>query len=696
MKAQRNPAPLGLLTWAVVLGLLSGGCGQASEERSDAGGTSDTADGGATSGDPPPAAWQAAQTPDQCQPLAAAWDCLYPWPSDWYRAQTSAGPRIDLPPTPAPLRPNPDDAALPGTPIDFINEYGADGFPVLPQIAIRLPAGVTASNLTAAYAGDQITADFAPSTQADHPTLLLEVSTGRAIAHFCDVDQRPEQVLDRALILRPVEPLRPGQTYAVALRAQGPKGGVLGADGKTPAPPSGFLSLRDGKPLPALQKYAGVWESQVFAPLQKAGVARQDLLLAWSFTTRTQSSAAGDMLRTRELVLGQLADLPLQATITQVFVQPAAHVALRLEGQLQVPLVMDAATPGARLARDGQGKVKLNGMASVGFSLVVPASVAKNAKDGSVRILQFGHGFFGSRAELYDGFVGEFLDQTGMVGMAVDWWGMSFPDAAFLVSDLITAPNQAPRFVERVHQGMANQLVLTWAAQQGLWQLPQTQVAAKVDMAQIYFYGLSQGHILGGTQVALNPRLSKAALGVGGAGFGLMMSRAAPFETFLAMLEGATGSRQGATRAALLLGTPLERIDPVTYAPWLLASAQGYGAPLPGNPPQRQILMHAGFADTQVPNLATHVHARALGLALLAPAARPVFGLSPKAAPLESALVEFNMGYKPLDMLGIGPDGGNPVHNGQRALPSSVKQIDQFMRPGGLVQQVCDGPCDPN
>jgi hypothetical protein len=271
-----------------------------------------------------------------------------------------------------------------------------------------------------------------------------------------------------------------------------------------------------------------------------------------------------------------------------------------------------------------------------------------------------------------------------MVGMAVDWWGMSFPDAAFLVSDLITAPNQAPRFVERVHQGMANQLVLTWAAQQGLWQLPQTQVAAKVDMAQIYFYGLSQGHILGGTQVALNPRLSKAALGVGGAGFGLMMSRAAPFETFLAMLEGATGSRQGATRAALLLGTPLERIDPVTYAPWLLASAQGYGAPLPGNPPQRQILMHAGFADTQVPNLATHVHARALGLALLAPAARPVFGLSPKAAPLESALVEFNMGYKPLDMLGI---------SAPCPLPSS--RSTSSCAPAGLCSRSATGLATP-
>ena len=491
--------------------------------------------------------------------------------------------------------------------------------------------------------------------------------------------------------------MRPGQTYAVALRAQGPQGGVLGANGTTPAPPAGFLSLRDGKPLPELQKLAPVWETQVFAPLQKAGVARQDLLLAWSFTTRTQTSAAGDMLRARALALQQLAELPMQATLTEVLVNPTSHIALRLSGTLQVPLVMEDAAAGARLARDSQGQVRLNGLTSVPFSLVIPHSVASGAKPAPARILQFGHGFFGSRAELYEGFVGEFLDHAGMVGMAVDWWGMSFPDAAFLVADLLTAPNTAPRFVERTHQGMVNQLALSWAAQHGLWQLPQALLAGKsaADSSQIYFYGLSQGHILGGTQVALNPRLQRAALGVGGAGFGLMMSRAAPFDTFLGLLEGATGSVQGSTRVALLLGTPLERIDPITYAPWLMESALGYTGPLPGNPTQRQVLMHAGLSDTQVPNLATHVHARALGLPLLTPAPRPVFGLVGKAGPLAAALVEFDMGYKPLDKLGIGADGGNPVHNGQRGLKASMNQVDQFLRPNGQVVQTCDGVCDP-
>lgn len=669
----------------------------AADAKTDGGSTDSDGSGQPAVLNSAPAAWQAATTPDQCQPLAAAWDCLYPWPSDWYRANPAGGPRLHLPPKPAPQRPNPDDAALPSTPIDFINEYGADGFPILPQIAVRLPAGVTASNLTAAYVGDQVNPDFGPSTKPDHPTLLLEVSTGKAIAHFCDIDSRPPLVQDRVLILRPVEPLRPGQTYAVALRAQGPQGGVLGADGKTPPPPAGFLSLRDGKPLPELQKLAPVWETQVFAPLEKAGVARQDLLLAWSFTTRTQTSAAGDMLRARTLVLQQLAELPMQATITETLVNPTPHIALRLSGTLQVPLVMEGVGPGARLARDSQGQVRLNGMASVPFSLVIPKSVATGAKPSPARILQFGHGFFGSRAELYEGFVGEFLDHSGMVGMAVDWWGMSFPDAAFLFADLLTAPNTAPRFVERTHQGMVNQLALTWAAEKGLWQLPQAQLAGKTvaDNAKIYFYGLSQGHILGGTQVALNPRLQRAALGVGGAGFGLMMSRAAPFETFLGLLEGATGSVQGSTRVALLLGTPLERIDPITYAPWLIETALGYAGPLPGNPEQRQVLMHAGLSDTQVPNLATHVHARALGLPLLTPAPRPVYGLVGKAGPLPSALVEFDMGYKPLDKLGIGADGGNPVHNGQRGLKASMNQVDQFLRPGGMVVQTCDGVCDP-
>jgi len=308
-----------------------------------------------------------------------------------------------------------------------------------------------------------------------------------------------------------------------------------------------------------------------------------------------------------------------------------------------------------------------------------------------VRVVQCGHGFFGGREEVVNGVVPKLADKMGAVGVAVDWWGMSLADSVVLLSDLVQTPSEGLRFVERLHQGMVNQAALTWASRGGLWQLPalRRDGQALTDGQQVYFYGLSQGHILGGVQVAFNPWLDRAALGVGGAGFGLMMSRAAPFNTFAAMLEAAGGSPAAAARIMLTMIGPLERVDPISYAAHVRADTW------PGSPPERRILMQVGIADTQVPNLASHVHARALGLPLLSPSPRPVWGLASAPAPAASAVVEFDFKTPALDATGPGGDNANPVHDAQRYLAASIDQIDRFFRPFGVIDQTCSGPCDP-
>jgi len=208
----------------------------------------------------------------------------------------------------------------------------------------------------------------------------------------------------------------------------------------------------------------------------------------------------------------------------------------------------------------------------------------------------------------------------------------------------------------------------------------------------LYYYGISQGHILGGTYVALSPHVARAVLGVGGASFPLMMSRARPFGPFLALVETLVPDPIDVQELVAQMAPVLARIDPITYAPWLQAP------PWPDAPAARRILMHAGIGDVQVPNLATELHARAAGLSLLVPAPHPVAGLPEATDPGDgidtSALVEVDFGLleDPTAQSTI-PTTDNCVHETVRTLPEINTQIDLFLQPNGRIHDTCEGIC---
>ena len=104
------------------------------------------------------------------------------------------------------------------------------------------------------------------------------------------------------------------------------------------------------------------------------------------------------------------------------------------------------------------------------------------------------------------------------------------------------------------------------------------------------------------------------------------------------------------------------------------------------------------MGDAQVPNVSTHVYARALGATLLEPAPRPVPGLTSSPGPLSGrSLLEFDFGIEePLP--GTYPDfpaEPNEVHDGLRRQPASMDMINAFFHPDGQVTNLCDGVCDP-
>ncbi|GMV40911.1 MAG: hypothetical protein AMXMBFR64_26270 [Myxococcales bacterium] len=670
-------------TRATLLALLVASCGASDSTPS---GTVDAPTDDVTSTDAPPGDGAAPAgdssapalpegpflTPEGCNALAPEWSCLLPFPSDAFLQPDPSMPtgrRVEVPDAAVPR--DLDDVAP-----DFEGVTPVDGFSVLPQIGVLIPGGIDDGPLVFH------TEDLSLSMEWSSPTLLIDAETGERVMHFAELDPRTSPDVGAFLIIRPLVRLKDAHRYVVALHDLTTPGG------SAVEPPAAFRALRDATPDLKLAELAQVYEARVFPVI--TGVPRGELQLAWELTTASPDVVTRDMMAVRADALERMATTAPAVQVSAVTDDVDSHIARRIEGTLTVPLYLGDAKPGATLHRGPDGLPAANGIVAVPFTLLVPRSAWDSGTPA--RFLQFGHGFFGGRGEIDGEFVRTFADRTGVVVAAVDWWGMSKDDLPVVLEKMVLDVSRSLGFTERLHQAMVNQLALAHALP-AIAALPELQGAGGplLDPGHVYFYGISQGHILGAIYVTLSPHVERATFAVGGAGFGLMMSRANPFLAFMALIDARFGNDPVKTlQIQLLMQTTFDRIDPITYTPRLLSDT------LPGCPASRRVLQHIGIGDTSVPNLASHVFARALGLPSIAPAPRPIAGLSTKAPPIDgSAVAEYDFGVPIPDIVARPVQTKNEVHEGQRALPASMDQIDAFLREGGTIQSFCDGVCDP-
>jgi hypothetical protein len=627
-----------------------------------------------------------------CQPLAPEASCLLPYPSDFFRvpdASMPSGARIAV--TGAAKLVTGDgknrDATLP-------DAWVPDGASLVPTLVAVLPSEITADGLAG------VLDDPRKSAEPSSATLLLNTKTGALVPHYVDLDSKAKDPTRQGIALRPFARLEPETHYVVAVRS------VKGLDGSPVPPAEGFRRLREGEigKDPALAAVLPRFEADVLAPLDALGVARADLQIAWDFTTASEARATADMRGVREQTLAWLAEHTPQVTITTV--TPGGSTAWKVvKGTYQAPLFLTDENPGATLLRDETGQVRSQGEMTVPFTLVVPTTVRDSFEPG--RALAFGHGFFGGQSEVEGAAVRTILEHTGSVGVAIDWVGMSSADLSSLADTLVADPTHGTDFVDRVHQAMVNWLVLTAALRGPLQALPalirggdgtaegvvanpagggDNKGSCLYDPSAVSFLGISMGHILGGVQAAVNPDISKAIFNVGGGAFTHMMPRAVPFAPLFAIMASALREPLSTQAYIAMMAASLDRIDPAVYAPFVRER------PFPASPAERQVLMQTGLGDSQVPNIGSFLHARALGLSLTAPSARDVFGLT-QAAPetLRSAITLFDFGIDeaPYAKGALAP---NKVHDSVRLDPQALDEMRAFVQ-SGKIQIDCGGPC---
>jgi hypothetical protein len=643
--------------------------------------------------------------PDGCNPLLGGVDCVLPYPSDVFvvaDASSPSGKRVQM--TGAAKMTTVHNLSA-----DVNDLIAADGYSRTPTIAAVLGKAVADRGFV------HIRDNPEASTTTTSHTLILDAESGEAVPHWVDLDGRADDPLQKALLLRPSVMLAEAHRYVVVLQ------GITGDDDKAIAAPEGYRRLRDGDDVSsddALAPLAARYDDDIFPVLKKAGVDRKGTQLVWDFTTGVDVAAMGDMLQMRALVLDELAATPPVVTVDLVREDAGPGQWLQVQGTITGPSVMEGnAGPGTRLARDDDGRVRLNGTVTFPFRAVVPPSV-RDGVQGAHPIL-FGHGFFGGQGEMTNGTTPRVLDAAYGVGFAIDWWGMSSQDVGVVVTGVGERVGESLLFGERVPQAMANWLSLTVAIQGPLKDAvdPRGRVAFRRsqdpsapdvhvdgqgnDNAGAVFYddedgvdwlGISQGHILGGTHAALNPFLHRIVLQVGGCAFTHMMARASPFKQYLALLDIALDDRLLNQKVIATYQRGFDRFDPSQYAPYVLNEDLPFGPP--SGREHKQLLLQVGVADHEVPNVASWLHARALGIPLVTPSAKDVPLLQTAAAPASGS---------GLFVVDVGEDDSfydeqqpaqveTSTHEGLRRTAEIRAQLRAFYD-DGVIQNPCDGPC---
>jgi hypothetical protein len=685
-----------------------------------------------------------ATTAGRCDFLDAA-HCMLPFPNDYYTVAdtgTDTGRRLNLQTASMPR-----SAIAANHPIDTTEWNRNDGFSPGAMVVTRVPG------VDLAKTGAPLLTDLSASLAVNSPVALIDAATLERKLIWVELDKNTVSSPDKqSLNIRVAKSLDYGHRYIVVLR------NMKDATGKTLEAGAAFQIYRDKhrSAIAAVNDRRAHMED-LFAKLEKAGIARDSLYLTWDFTVASQRNLTGRMLAIRDAGFAALTDgVPAfkVTTVTDYTAAQDARIARHIEGTVTVPsfnttpatgtdinpfvaaitpyltgsaglavdklkaafdTIGDKALPLPRFnyasATPGVNDVPVrNGNATMDIPFIcnIPRSVL-NA-DGSVnpaRISLYGHGLFGRAAEVNGGNVKDMSNENNFMFCATNWYGFSENElipASFAFLDLSNA--RVP--FDTTQQGILNTLVLGRAmlSPKGFSTHAAFQMGATprpvLDTSALYYDGNSQGGILGGALMSVTQDVTRGVLGVTGMNYSLLLERSADFPQFAVMVY-----------AAYPDSLDQQFIFSLWQTLWDRAEANGYAAtmtdkPLP-NMPAHKVLMHVAYGDHQVTMWSAEVEARTMGAKLFCPALLP--GRHPDAVSYFqlSCMDTSNGGYDGSGLViwdsgptvvtvppqdNLPPATGKDPHSDPRSTFAARQQKAQFLKAGGKIVDTCGGrPC---
>ena len=562
---------------------------------------------------------------DRCDFIGSQSDslCLLPFPDDYYTVVDSSsrtGRRVDL-----------KTAAMPaneaGTRIEAGDYNRNDGFSPGQTIVVRVPGIETPDALTQTnpVSLSRLSAYAAPDT----PIVVIDANTGERWPIWVELDSNSDDPSRTALLIHPARNFEAGHRYVVAMRD------LKRADGSTIAAPEGFRYFRDELPSKEgpIKSQRDRYES-VFRELRAASIRRSDLYLAWDFTVASDENIAGRMLHIRDQSLAALGDTNLtdlqvdgdspQFSVGPVQNFPTGDMARRVQGTFEVPCWLQPdCEAGGRFDLDANGMPQRNGTYEANFDCMIPRAALSDPARPSL----YGHGLLGSAEEVTDDPQQALGDDHDIVFCATDEIGLSGEDLPNTVGILGNFAD-FPELADRLQQGMLNEIFLgrlmlhpDGFASDPAFAVDDSQPVGPgneyvVDPSRLYYNGNSQGAIEGGALTAVSPDITRAALGVGGMNYSVLLNRSVDFDTYASLIEP-------------IYTDPLERtlILSLVQMLWDRGESNGYAHrltsdPLPNTPPH-EVLMNVAVGDHQVSNFTADTMARTIGARVHDPVVYP-------------------------------------------------------------------------
>jgi hypothetical protein len=624
-----------------------------------------------------------------CDPIDPS-VCAFPWPSNLYLRRDAARPTgytLQFGPTSLPT-----NGA--GDPIDPRPLGRFDGYGLGSPIMTSFPGVDLAAMATEGNEGRSMAADAA--------ALLYEVrgNTLQRIPYFVELDGQEPMASRKILFLRPGVILKENTRYVVAFR------GLRTTAGAAIAPSTAFARLRDGMTAgdPALGPRQARF-NEVFSLLEGAGVPRATLTLAWDFHTSSSQSLHGRMLAMRDDALTRVGSMGPRLTVDNVTTflpmrdgsgRPFDEdIAVELSGTFEVPHYMRPRRLGGlvgwEMNHGPDGRPRATGTRQPRFWIRIPHSALRGEAHG---IVMYGHGLLGSAEEVRAGYNGHIANTHNLIFVAANLTGMFEEDLPGIFATLRDV-SYFTSVGERLHQGIIEWVLLARALREQLGGL--AEVASRnirVNPSELFYSGISQGGIFGGTFVAVSPDVTRGHLGVPGNNYFTLLHRSRDFTGYF---EGLRRSYPSAADQAVCLAYVQllwDGSDPVSYLRHI------HQEPFPGNT-AHEVLIAPAKGDYEVAVFTNEITARSdLGIALMRDYddERTPFGITQAPYPRRgSGVVLYDFGN---DWPAPGnlppPDLGANPHGSPRSRDWHQRQMVTFFRTGEIIDTCGGDGCRPD
>lgn len=449
------------------------------------------------------------------------------------------------------------------------------------------PCDATAPLQTLAELGGQDSMAQGVQAQRDGCNGAIKPGTDARAANDPTSDPGP------LLIIRPGINFEEGHRYIVAVRR------LRDGEGKTIHAGAAFGLCRGDvasplKQLPLVQQRCAGVASVLETLRDKAGIAKDDLYLAWDFTVASRRNLSERLLGIRDHAFNVVLNRAAPAYQITSVEEPAYNggatdcreavaphgrgdtsncLARIIKGTIDVPNYIStpqasATTQGldrqllGRFNYEPSGSDPLYGdgipdqsrtqpTVKVPFTCQIPRSVMSQPvrRLGSdneytvrpARVSLYGHGLFGSQGEIGQGQLRRFGNEHNVAFCATDWVGMSgagdVANAVLILNDM----SLFPTLTDRVQQGVLNFQFLARLlhdsngfAKDPVFQAPDGRPL--IDNREVFYDGNSQGGIIGGVLVATSPDVHRGVLGVPGMNYSTLLQRSVDFSGYARLM----------------------------------------------------------------------------------------------------------------------------------------------------------------